>query len=197
MSSFTSPLETLTLTKDLAKRLHVKESKRGRYKVIIKPFRYWLDDLHDDGPFITVPYFFLSDGASIPRLLWTLVGSPWSGDYVQAAVVHDYLFRNCGWVVHRCKRLSSKYECSDILKLDNNTHIVKYTHDACNKILHDASDVLGTKSWRSAVMYVGLYWGGLPTWHNWHKHWIKRNKHPLYIANQPEFKNIIGIKGLK
>lgn len=29
------------------------------------------------------------DGASIPRPLWTLVGSPYTGDYRRASVVHD------------------------------------------------------------------------------------------------------------
>jgi hypothetical protein len=29
------------------------------------------------------------DGASIPRALWTLVGSPFTGDYRRASIVHD------------------------------------------------------------------------------------------------------------
>ena len=29
------------------------------------------------------------DGASIPRALWTLVGSPYRGDYRRASIVHD------------------------------------------------------------------------------------------------------------
>ncbi|TVT38500.1 DUF1353 domain-containing protein [Hymenobacter setariae] len=31
----------------------------------------------------------LVDGASIPRVLWTLVGSPFTGDYVYGSIVHD------------------------------------------------------------------------------------------------------------
>jgi hypothetical protein len=31
----------------------------------------------------------LIDGASIPRVLWSLVGSPFTGDYVYASIVHD------------------------------------------------------------------------------------------------------------
>ena len=31
----------------------------------------------------------LVDGASIPRVLWTLVGSPFTGDYFYASIVHD------------------------------------------------------------------------------------------------------------
>lgn len=29
------------------------------------------------------------DGASIPRALWTIVGSPYTGDYRRASIVHD------------------------------------------------------------------------------------------------------------
>jgi hypothetical protein len=32
---------------------------------------------------------FLSDGASIPRAAWSLVGGPWDGKYRNAAVIHD------------------------------------------------------------------------------------------------------------
>jgi hypothetical protein len=31
----------------------------------------------------------LVDGASIPRVLWSLVGSPFTGDYVYGSIVHD------------------------------------------------------------------------------------------------------------
>lgn len=39
---------------------------------------------------IEVPIGFVTDGATIPKLVWSLVGSPWSGDYPKAAVIHDY-----------------------------------------------------------------------------------------------------------
>lgn len=41
---------------------------------------------------ITVPAGFTTDGASVPRLLWGLF-PPFGGDYDQAAVLHDYLYR--------------------------------------------------------------------------------------------------------
>lgn len=36
------------------------------------------------------------DGASIPRPLWTLVGSPYTGDYRRASVVHDTACERAG-----------------------------------------------------------------------------------------------------
>lgn len=41
----------------------------------------------------TVPIGFVTDGASIPRELWSTVGSPFTGKYRRAAVVHDYLYK--------------------------------------------------------------------------------------------------------
>ena len=41
---------------------------------------------------ITVPKGFVSDGASIPSIMWGIIGSPWSGKYPHAALVHDYLY---------------------------------------------------------------------------------------------------------
>lgn len=37
----------------------------------------------------TAPKGLVTDGASIPRALWSIVGSPWTGLYRNAAVIHD------------------------------------------------------------------------------------------------------------
>jgi len=50
---------------------------------------------------LKVPKGFVCDGASIPRIAWSIVGYPMEGDYVEAAVIHDYLYRNAiGTKVH-------------------------------------------------------------------------------------------------
>jgi hypothetical protein len=36
------------------------------------------------------------DGASIPRALWTIVGSPYTGDYRRASIVHDVACADAG-----------------------------------------------------------------------------------------------------
>ncbi|MBT1508870.1 DUF1353 domain-containing protein [Bradyrhizobium sp. SRL28] len=41
-------------------------------------------------PSVSVPAGFVTDFASIPRALWTAL--PRDGDYVWAAIVHDYLY---------------------------------------------------------------------------------------------------------
>jgi hypothetical protein len=42
-----------------------------------------------DGREWRTPAAYVIDGASIPKALWTLVGSPYTGDYRRASVVHD------------------------------------------------------------------------------------------------------------
>jgi hypothetical protein len=41
---------------------------------------------------VNVPYGFVTDFASIPRIFWTLL--PRDGQYTYAAIVHDYLYWN-------------------------------------------------------------------------------------------------------
>lgn len=53
---------------------------------------------------ITVPISFLSDGASVPALLWPVVGHPYSGSLLRAAILHDFEIvtqRAPSRVVHR------------------------------------------------------------------------------------------------
>jgi hypothetical protein len=37
-----------------------------------------------------VPAKYRTDGASIPRALWSIIGSPFTGNYLAAAIVHDF-----------------------------------------------------------------------------------------------------------
>jgi hypothetical protein len=57
--------------------------------IITKDFRYQYkaDDI------IEVPNLFRCDGASIPKWAWTVIGHPFK-EYLEAAVIHDYLYRN-------------------------------------------------------------------------------------------------------
>lgn len=61
------------------------EHGRSRYK-LVRPY------LHKIGPHvgILVPEGFVTDFASVPRILWSLF--PTTGEYSSAALVHDYLY---------------------------------------------------------------------------------------------------------
>jgi len=150
MSSFTRPLKTESLPD-------------GKTKRILEPFRFWLDDV-GVGNHILVPAGFVSDGASIPRIVWPIVGSPWTGRYVQAAVLHDYLYHKNGWV--GCNR--------GILRLER--HEVDY-------VFKKAMKVLNTPTYDINIIYMAVRGFG---WHAWNKHedyWKERGRHPLWLLN--------------
>ncbi len=42
-----------------------------------------------EGHVLEAPVGFESDGATIPRAAWSIIGGPWNGKYIAAAVVHD------------------------------------------------------------------------------------------------------------
>jgi len=41
-----------------------------------------------------IPSGTISDGASVPRFAWSLGISPFDGDYFDAAVLHDFIYRD-------------------------------------------------------------------------------------------------------
>lgn len=44
------------------------------------------------GVLLTVPIGFITDGASIPKLFWSLIGSPFTGNYRRPSLIHDRLY---------------------------------------------------------------------------------------------------------
>lgn len=61
--------------------------KRDLYRVTT-PFSFYIGS-KESGRWIHIPAGYLTDGASVPRLLWSII-PPW-GRYGQAVVVHDFL----------------------------------------------------------------------------------------------------------
>jgi hypothetical protein len=59
--------------------------------------KYWrtakeLLYINDIGIRIKVPAGFQTDGASIPRIFWSIVGHPLNGKHARAAVIHDFMY---------------------------------------------------------------------------------------------------------
>jgi hypothetical protein len=75
-----------------------------------------------------------TDGASIPRVLWTLVGDPFSGPYLPAAVIHDWY-------------------------CDIRTRSYRDTH----RMFYHAMITSGTPRTQARIMYAGVLYGG-PKW---------------------------------
>src|SRR4051812_31635812 len=74
------------------------------------------------------------DGASIPQALWSIVGSPFTGKYVQASVIHDYY---CDVRVRRWQHV--------------------------HRIFYEAMLVSGVSETRAKIMYAAVYFAG-PRW---------------------------------
>ena len=54
---------------------------------------------------VTVNAGFVTDFASIPRVFWSIIGSPLSGEYATAALIHDALYASEAFSRKECDRL--------------------------------------------------------------------------------------------
>lgn len=97
---------------------------------------------------LNAPKGTFTDGASIPRLFWRLIGSPLTGRYRQAAVIHDAGYTNqLQWLT---------------LHLPH-----KYTRKEMDLMFLKLMKALGVSWWRRKAMYRAVRWFG-------GGHWTKR-----------------------
>ena len=78
-----------------------------------------------------VPAGFVTDGASIPREFWSLIGSPYTGEYRVAAVFHDAAYATLG-----------------------------VTREDADGMLRHACLELGCSVWLADTIYAGVRAGG-------------------------------------
>jgi len=64
----------------------IVEPGEDRKMVLLEDFEY----VDAKGTVWKAPKGWPIDGASIPPFFWTMIGSPYTGDYRRASVVHDY-----------------------------------------------------------------------------------------------------------
>lgn len=109
-------------------RLRLEAEIDGRLWRLLEPFAYWTSG----GKKIDVPEGYQTDGASIPRILWRIVGPPMTGPYRRAAVIHDWTHENA-----RKGRLG-------------------YTFDWSNRVFLEAMEVDGVGWIKRRAMYLGV-----------------------------------------
>lgn len=126
MESFTAPL-------DIRYDAHASKTLGADHWRIISSFRYYLGNKYSE-QWVTVPAGYLTDGASVPQLVWNLI-PPW-GNYGQAAVVHDLL----------CEYLAIVVE----------GELVSITRERCDEIFYEAMGVLGVQDWKRWAIYRGV-----------------------------------------
>jgi hypothetical protein len=86
------------------------------------------------GKLWNVPAGTTIDGASIPQVFWSAVGSPFTGDYRRASVVHD----------HYCRLRTERWQ-------------------AVHRMFYDAMVAGGVALGEARVLYAAVYGGG-PRW---------------------------------
>lgn len=106
---------------------------------------------------ITIPKGFECDGASVPRILWTLTGITPDGYHRPAALVHDYLYRHHGRIPQ------GRVQIMDHLR---RWHAVNkaWTRESADKLFARILRELGISKFRRRLMYIGVRLGGWTSW---------------------------------
>ena len=94
---------------------------------------------------ITVKKGFDFDGASIPKWLWSIYGSPLNGNYVVASLVHDGLYAS-----QKVSKSVSDKIFLDIMKQSNVGYIKRTS-------MYLAVKMFGGKDWKEASEYKDEY----------------------------------------
>lgn len=98
----------------------------------------------DEGITHTVEEGFISDGGSIPRILWPIIGSPFVGHYRKSVLVHDKFYAT---------------------QRDDEGN--KITREYADKVFLDAMKDEEVPSWKRHAMYRGIR---IYSWIIWKRH---------------------------
>lgn len=96
-------------------------------------FRYYVGS-EGSTDFIDIPIKYKTDGASIPKFAWSIIGGP-LGKYAPATVVHDFLY-----------------------------HTQTRTRKEADRIFLEAMKVLGVGWWKRGTMYNMVRLFGWRAW---------------------------------
>ena len=98
-----------------------------------------------DKHIITVKKGFDFDGASIPKLLWSIYGSPLNGNYVVASLIHDGLYAS-----QKVSKSIADKIFLDVMKQSNVGYIKRTS-------MYLAVKMFGGKDWKEASKYKDEY----------------------------------------
>jgi hypothetical protein len=86
---------------------------------------------------IWLPVGYFYDGASIPRIFWEIIGSPFEPDFWAAALAHDWIY-----LTHCLPRATA------------------------DEIFRQFLIMAGVSSWRARIMWAAVRTGGYFAWKN-------------------------------
>lgn len=96
---------------------------------------------------------FVFDGVSIPRPLWSIVGTELGGRCRLAGLVHDFLYQHCGktWILHG----------------ETRAYFTWFSRRQCDQIFYDLLLRAGMPRFRAWLMYRAVRGiGGRLAWKN-------------------------------
>ena len=137
MSAFTSELKVLYVD--------------GKHWMLLSPFTYHVGH-EDSNEYIFVHAGFSTDFASIPRLLWSVMGHP-AGKHGKAAVVHDYLYQ-----------YPSSGLTIPVAPEPMHVQLPSRTRRRCDQIFLEGLKVLKLSWWKRTLMYSAVRVGGRGPW---------------------------------
>lgn len=114
---------------------------------------------------ILVPPGFIFDGASIPRIFWTLIGHPLQAEYRQAACLHDWLYATeyYSWAGVTYKRLMKASE----------------NRKECDWVFLEALEILGLSWIKRNIIWGAVRCAGSNVWDT-HTEITKQEHKQLY-----------------
>ncbi len=95
-----------------------------------------------------VPINFITDGASIPKLFWSIIGSPFTGLYKKPSLIHDELYSS--------QKFKRKY---------------------ADRVFYDGMKDKGVSFWKRKVMYFAVRSCGWKPWNRHKKSLTKKSSH--------------------
>jgi hypothetical protein len=129
------PQPAYSYTPRFTTTLQVEDNDGFPFK-LLHPLTY-VTDVDHRGTF-SVPTGFLTDYASIPRVLWNVL--PPVGAYDAAAVLHDFLYQT------------------------GTINLASITRAEADAILLEAMEVKKVAAWQRRFIYAGIRLGGWLTW---------------------------------
>lgn len=126
---------------------------------LTQPFSYeWQDETSRERRRIIIPAGYPFNGASVPRICWTLTGLLPTGVHLGAAAIHDYLYQRRGYLIRdelqRHDQASGQWV--PVAALWNR----KMADDLFRRIMRDAGEV----AWKREAMYRSVRLFGGPAW---------------------------------
>ncbi|WP_232289498.1 DUF1353 domain-containing protein [Verrucomicrobium spinosum] len=134
----------------------------GSWYRLIRPWRYVWDLPDGTRQCLVVPRGFCLDGASVPRLLWTLTGITPDGLHRAAAVAHDYLYRHAGKLPAGVHRVLSPGVGWETAGWKDAAHV--WTREEADRLFARLLRECGVGKRRRRIMYLGVRLGGWMSW---------------------------------